>query len=88
LLANGPYIAPFQDFSLRLLGADRSAIRILPVDLPDRPAPMALVTLKNRTLTPVVERFMEHVRDYIRPDAGWPPRLPAGPKSQQRARRR
>jgi len=88
LLANGPYIAPFQDFSLRLLGADRSAIRILPVDLPDRPAPMALVTLKNRTLTPVVERFMEHIRDYIRPDAGWPPRLPAGPKSQQRARRR
>jgi hypothetical protein len=63
LLANGPYIVPFQKFSLQLLDADRYAIKVLPVDLPDRQAPIALITLKNRTSTPVVERFIEYVRE-------------------------
>ena len=63
LLANGPYIVPFQNFSLQLLDTGRYAIKVLPVDLPDRQAPIALITLKNRTLTPVVERFIEHVRE-------------------------
>jgi DNA-binding transcriptional LysR family regulator len=63
LLANGPYIVPFQKFSLQLLDADRFAIKVLPVNLPDREAPIALITLKNRTLTPVVERFIEYVRE-------------------------
>ena len=61
LLVNGPYIAPFQTSSLQLLHA--GAIKILPVELPDRQAPIALITLKNRTLTPVVERFIEYVRE-------------------------
>jgi DNA-binding transcriptional LysR family regulator len=63
LLANGPYIVPFQKFSLQLLDADRFAIKVLPVELPARQAPIALITLKNRTLTPVVERFIEYVRE-------------------------
>jgi DNA-binding transcriptional LysR family regulator len=67
LIANGPYIVPFQNFSLQLLDADHYAIKILPVDLPDRQAPIALITLKNRTLTPVVERFIEYVRQVAKP---------------------
>jgi hypothetical protein len=49
--------------SLQLLDADRFAIKVLPVDLPARQAPIALITLKKRTLTPVVERFIEFVRE-------------------------
>jgi DNA-binding transcriptional LysR family regulator len=40
---------------------------VLPVDLPDRPCPVVVVTLKNRTLNPVVERFIAHIRDFTRP---------------------
>jgi hypothetical protein len=40
---------------------------VLPIDLPDRPCPVAVVTLKNRMLNPVVERFIAHIRDFTRP---------------------
>ena len=62
LLANGPYIVPFQNFSVQLL-AGHCAIKVLPVDLPSQEAPIALITLKNRTLPPVVERFVGYVRE-------------------------
>jgi len=63
LIANGPYIVPFQKFSLQLLDADHYALKVLPVDLPDRQAPIALITLKNRTLVPVVQHFIQYVRE-------------------------
>jgi DNA-binding transcriptional LysR family regulator len=62
LIAKGPYIVPFQNFSLPLL-ADRDQVKVLPVDLPSQEAPIALITLKNRTVTPVVECFIEVVRE-------------------------
>jgi hypothetical protein len=34
---------------------------------PDRTTPVGIITLKNRTLSPVVERFIEYVRDFTRP---------------------
>jgi DNA-binding transcriptional LysR family regulator len=66
LLANGPYIASLAHSSTRL-HTDRYAIKVLPVDLPDRTTPVGIITLKNRTLSPVVERFIEYVRDFTRP---------------------
>jgi len=66
LLANGPYIASLAHSSMRL-HTDRYAIKVLPVDLPDRTTPVGIITLKNRTLSPVVERFIEYVRDFTRP---------------------
>jgi hypothetical protein len=45
--------------SSRRLYADRFSLTVLPVALPIRPSPNAIVTLKNRTLSPVVERFLE-----------------------------
>ncbi|HMI10597.1 MAG TPA: LysR family transcriptional regulator, partial [Bradyrhizobium sp.] len=33
-------------------------LKVLPLDLPSRPWPVNLLTQKNRTLTPVVERFI------------------------------
>jgi len=43
------------------------SLTILPVDLPSRPWPVNLVTLRNRTLSPVVDRFIESARDFTRP---------------------
>ncbi len=62
LLATGPYIGTFPSLSMRLY-ADRFSLVTLPVALPIRPWPVALVTLKNRTLSPVVERFLECTRE-------------------------
>src|SRR5262249_57628117 len=38
-------------------------LKILPVDLPVQPWPVAIVTLKHRTLTPAVARFIECARE-------------------------
>ncbi len=62
LLATGPYIGTFPSSSMRLY-ADRFSLAMLPVALPIRPWPVAIVTLKNRTLSPVVERFLECTRE-------------------------
>jgi DNA-binding transcriptional LysR family regulator len=63
LLASGPFIAAFPGSVLRL-NADRFSLKALPVDLPQRPWPLCAVTLKNRTLSPVTQRFIDHVRAY------------------------
>jgi len=34
------------------------------VDLPVRPWPVAVITLKNRTLSPIAQRFIDHVRAF------------------------
>jgi DNA-binding transcriptional LysR family regulator len=52
--------------TLRVYG-DRFAVKALPVDFPAQPWPAVIVTLKNRTLSPVVERFIQYVRDFTRP---------------------
>jgi DNA-binding transcriptional LysR family regulator len=57
LLAKGEFITACARSVARL-----SAVKELPVDLPVRPWPVLMVTLKNRTLSPVVERFMESAR--------------------------
>ena len=62
LIATGPYIGTFPSSSMCLY-ADRFSLVTLPVALPTRPWPVALVTLKNRTLSPVVERFLECTRE-------------------------
>lgn len=40
-----------------------NSLKVLPVDLPVRPWAVTIVTLKNRTLSPVVERFIECARE-------------------------
>jgi DNA-binding transcriptional LysR family regulator len=64
LVASGPYITVFPD-SIRSLNGYRHAIRILPIDLPASPMPLSIITLKNRTLNPVAQRFIEHLRSYV-----------------------
>ena len=39
-----------------------NSLKVLPVDLPVQPWAVTIVTLKHRTLSPVVERFIECAR--------------------------
>ena len=58
LIATGPYISLF---GTSVIGqfARGFGIAALPVKLPAHPWPALIVTLKNRTQSPVVERFIE-----------------------------
>jgi len=72
LVAAGPYLAMFSPSVVRQLLADHCAVTALPVDLPVKPFSASIVTLKNRTLSPVVERFLACVREVATPFAGKP----------------
>jgi hypothetical protein len=56
----------------RRLIADNYALTALPVDLRANTTSIAIVTLKNRTLSPVVERFLTCVREVAASLAGKP----------------
>jgi len=81
LLANGGYITAFPSSWVHV-----NALKILPVDLPVRPWPVVILTLKNRTQNPVVERFIEHMREAVKslPKPG--SRTAHPPKSDGRGR--
>jgi DNA-binding transcriptional LysR family regulator len=66
LLSMRPFIATFPR-SVLSLHAERFGLKELPVALPARPWPVVLLTLKNRTLSPVVERFMACGREAVKP---------------------
>jgi DNA-binding transcriptional LysR family regulator len=63
LLATGPHIAAFPK-SVLGLNASWFALKVLPVDLPSPPWPVVAVTLKNRTLHPIAQRFIDEVRNF------------------------
>jgi DNA-binding transcriptional LysR family regulator len=69
LAATGNYLTALPASVLRF-SAERFALKVLPVDLPPRPFPVVLATLKNRTLNPVVRRFIEHLRAFTKPVSG------------------
>jgi DNA-binding transcriptional LysR family regulator len=72
LIAGGPYLGMFQTSILRQLIADNYALTALPVDLHANANSIAIVTLKNRMLSPVVERFLVCVREVAASFAGKP----------------
>src|ERR1700704_3852626 len=45
----------------------RPELKVLPVTLPMTRVPVGIVTLKNRTLSPVAKLFIDHARDVARP---------------------
>jgi DNA-binding transcriptional LysR family regulator len=65
LVASGRFIATFPK-SVAYFYAGRFSLKVLPIDLPVRPWPLAILTLKNRTLSPVVARFIECTREVVR----------------------
>jgi DNA-binding transcriptional LysR family regulator len=72
LVAAGPFLSMFLTSVLRQLIADHYAVTPLPVDLPANHNPVRIITLKNRTLSPVVERFLACVREVAASFAGKP----------------
>jgi DNA-binding transcriptional LysR family regulator len=65
LLATGRYVTVLQDSVLRY-NAKQWSLTALALKLPIDPAPIALFMLKNRTLSPVVTRFIEQARAVAR----------------------
>jgi DNA-binding transcriptional LysR family regulator len=61
LLASGRYLTVLPESALRY-NAKQWALRALPVKLQTTPQPVAIVSLKNRTLSPAVQLFVEHLR--------------------------
>src|SRR5262245_8360626 len=45
----------------------RPELQVLPVELPMARLPVGIVTLKNRTLSPVAKLFIEHAREFAKP---------------------
>src|SRR5262249_47312053 len=58
--------------SLLRFGVNLPRLKVLPVDLPTTPWPVGIMSLKNRTLTPVVRLFMDCAREIVKPLAGKP----------------
>lgn len=66
LLADGRFVTLFSRSVLHF-GAKRMSIRVLPIKLPILAAPVGIVTLKHRTISPVAQIFIETAREIARP---------------------
>jgi DNA-binding transcriptional LysR family regulator len=62
MVTTGKFITVLPKSVVALYGA-RFSLKVLPITLAMRPWPVTLVTLKNRTLSPLVERFVECARE-------------------------
>jgi DNA-binding transcriptional LysR family regulator len=61
LLATGDFLTVIPRSMLRL-----NAAKELPIKLPTPGLPVAIVTLKNRTLSPAVDLFLERLRTHVK----------------------
>lgn len=78
LLATGKFLTVIPG-SVMQFGAERTLLKALPVKLPDWKLPVAIITLKNRALSPIAELFIEAAREIAKPLAE---------RSKSRGRRR
>jgi DNA-binding transcriptional LysR family regulator len=65
LLATGRFLTIVQDSVVRY-HAERWSLKALPVDMRHHSAPIVSFTLKNRTVSPVVDAFLEQARAVAR----------------------
>jgi hypothetical protein len=61
LLATGQYLALYPGSVLQL-GSKNPMIKTLPVKLPAPSTPVGIVTLKNRSISPVAQLFIDCAR--------------------------
>jgi len=66
LLATGRFLSIFSTSRLKF-PATRPQFKVLPVELPLPPVPIGIITLRNRTLSPVTQLFIEHAREVAKP---------------------
>jgi len=62
MVSSGRFITTFPT-SIASFYAERFALKVLQVDLPRHPWPVAILTLRNRTVSPVVDLFLDHLRN-------------------------
>jgi DNA-binding transcriptional LysR family regulator len=68
LLMTGHYLSMVPRIAMQFAPKNR-LLKALPIDLPMTARPLALVTLKNRTINPLAQLFADYVRDAARPPA-------------------
>jgi DNA-binding transcriptional LysR family regulator len=75
LVAEGRFLTITAETVCRFAGRD-VALKALPITLPEayRPLPVGIVTLKNRTLTPAAQLFIDCARELAKPLATRKPR--------------
>jgi DNA-binding transcriptional LysR family regulator len=66
LLATGPFLTILPSSLVRLSGR-RLSIKALPIRLPVEPTTIGIITLRNRTISPVAQLFIEAAREVARP---------------------
>jgi DNA-binding transcriptional LysR family regulator len=66
LLASDRFISALSG-SVIHFNAARFSLKVLPTDFVTRPWPVAIVSLKNRTLSPAAQSFADCVREVARP---------------------
>jgi DNA-binding transcriptional LysR family regulator len=79
LLASGPFLLAMSR-SLLQLGTHLPPLKVLPVEFPGPPWPVGIMTLKNRTQSPVTKVFIECAREVAKPLAA---RHSVGPGPQK-----
>jgi DNA-binding transcriptional LysR family regulator len=67
-VATGRFITTLPRSVLDLY-AGRFGLKALPLELPDSAWPVKMATLRKRTLSPVVERFIACARDVVKSKA-------------------
>jgi DNA-binding transcriptional LysR family regulator len=90
LLESGRFIGHFGDRLLQFY-ANRFALKKLPIELPIPPFAVAIVMLKNRTISPVAQLFIDCAREVARPFAkrqSRSTRSPTGRKGKTSGRER
>jgi DNA-binding transcriptional LysR family regulator len=65
LLATGDFLAAMPKSMLKL-NPECRGLKELPVRLPSPSFPVAIVTLKGRTLPPTVELFLDGLREHVK----------------------
>jgi DNA-binding transcriptional LysR family regulator len=66
MLATNRYLTILPESVLQLPAID-PRIKVLPVDLPQRRMPIGIITLKNRTLSPAVQLFIDCACEIAKP---------------------
>jgi DNA-binding transcriptional LysR family regulator len=67
LLAHGRFLGILGESSFMHFNAKRLSLKVLPIELPIQPYPVAIVSLKNRTISPVAKLFIECAQEIARP---------------------
>jgi len=66
LLPKGPFLVTIP-VSVLKFGTNLPPLKVLPVELPVPPWPVGVMTLKNRTISPVAQLFLDCAREVVKP---------------------